>query len=82
MCYGLLAYLLVPQLSTRFWKIAISVMAGLVILYIGVSRLFVGDHYLSDVLAGYALGIAWSGLVYTVIEWIAKKKRNGNVQEK
>ena len=82
MCYGLLAYLLAPQLSSRFWKVAIGVMAGLIILYIGVSRLFVGDHYLSDILAGYALGVAWSGLVYTVIEWITKKKRNGNVQEK
>jgi membrane-associated phospholipid phosphatase len=82
MCFGLLAYLLVPKLSSRFGKVAISVMAGLIILYIGVSRLFVGDHYLSDVLAGYARGIAWSGLVYTMIEWITKKMRNGNVQEK
>ena len=82
MCYGLLAYLLIPKSSSRFWKIAISVMAGLIILYIGVSRLFVGDHYLSDVLAGYALGIAWSGLVYTVIELITMKRMNGHVQEK
>ena len=82
MCYGLLAYLLVPKSSSRFWKIAISVMAGLIILYIGISRLFVGDHYLSDVLAGYALGIAWSGLVYTVIELITMKRMNGHVQEK
>ena len=59
-----------------------ALLAGLIILYIGVSRLFVGDYYPSDVLAGCALGIAWSGLVYTMIEWIAKKKRNGNVQEK
>jgi hypothetical protein len=34
------------------------------------------------VVAAVALGIAWSGLVYTMIEWITKKKRNGNVQEK
>jgi undecaprenyl-diphosphatase len=82
MCYGLLAYLLIPKSSSRFWKIVISVMAGLIILYIGVSRLFVGDHYLSDVLAGYALGIAWSGLVYTVIELITIQRMNGHVQEK
>ena len=82
MCYGLLAYLLIPKSTSRFWKIAISVMAGLIILYIGISRLFVGDHYPSDVLAGYALGIAWSGLVYTVIELITMKRMNGHVQEK
>ena len=82
MCYGLLAYLLIPRMSSRFWKAVVIVTAGLIILYIGVSRLFVGDHYLSDVLAGYALGIAWSGLVYTVVELITKKRMNGHVQEK
>ena len=49
------------------------VTAGLVILYIGYSRMFVGDHYLTDVLAGYGLGIALCGSVYTLVEVIARK---------
>jgi undecaprenyl-diphosphatase len=73
MCYGLLAYLIVPKTSSRFWKVVVIVTAGLIILYIGFSRLFVGDHYLTDVLAGYGLGVAWSGLVYTLVEVIATK---------
>ena len=73
MCYGLLAYLIVPKISSRFWKALVIVTAGLLMLYIGFSRLFVGDHYLTDVLAGYGLGVAWSGLVYTLVEVIAKK---------
>ena len=73
MCYGLLAYLIVPKISSRFWRAVVIVTAGLIILYIGYSRLFVGDHYLTDVLAGYGLGVAWSGLVYTLVEVIARK---------
>jgi undecaprenyl-diphosphatase len=80
MCFGLLAYLIVPKISSRFWKAMVIVTAGLIILYIGFSRLFVGDHYLTDVLAGYGLGVAWSGLVYTLVEVIAKKLKNEQSQ--
>jgi undecaprenyl-diphosphatase len=73
MCFGLLAYLIVPKISSRCWKAVVIVTAGLVILYIGFSRMFVGDHYLTDVLAGYGLGVALCGLVYTLVEVIAKK---------
>lgn len=76
MCFGLLAYLLVPKIPSRFWKAVVIVTAGLVILYIGFSRMFVGDHYLTDVLAGYGLGVAWSGLVYTLVEVISKKMKH------
>src|SRR5512143_3451482 len=73
MCFGLLAYLLVPTITSRFWKAVVIVTAVLVILYIGYSRMFVGDHYLTDVLAGYGLGLALCGLVYTLVEVIARK---------
>jgi len=51
-------------------------------LFIGFSRIFVGDHYLLDVLAGYALGSAWSGLAYTLIELLFKRRILENVQQK
>jgi undecaprenyl-diphosphatase len=75
MCYGLLAYLLVPKMPSRVWKVIVIITAGLIIVYIGFSRVFIGDHYVSDVLAGLALGIAWSALVYTSVEWIAVRRR-------
>jgi len=75
LCYGLLAYMLVPLVRSRVWKIIIILAAVLIIAYIGFSRVFVGDHYPTDVLAGYALGIAWGGLVYTSVEIIARRRR-------
>ncbi len=75
LCYGFLAYLLVPRMPSRFWKLAVLVLALAIILYVGFSRLFVGDHYPSDILAGYALGIAWGGLGYTAVEILSKRAR-------
>ena len=74
-CYGLLAYLLVPKMPSRFWKWAVVIVAAVIILFDGFSRVFQGNHYLTDVLAGYALGLAWAGLVYTLIESLFIKKK-------
>lgn len=75
LAYGLLAYLFIPKMPSRFWKWVIVIAALLTILYIGFSRLFLGGHYLTDILAGYALGIAWAGLVYTLIERISMRRK-------
>jgi membrane-associated phospholipid phosphatase len=68
--YGLVAYFFVPRISSWQGKAAVIVGAVLIALYVGFSRIFLGDHYLTDVVAGYATGIAWSGLAYTVVELI------------
>ena len=81
-CYGFLAYLLVPKMPSRFWKWTVSIAALLIVLFDGFSRVFQGGHYLTDVLAGYALGIAWAGLVYTVIEGMFMKRKNQNVEKR
>lgn len=76
LCYGLLAYLFVPKMPSQFWKWVVIIVALLIMAYIGFSRLFLGGHYLSDLIAGYALGIAWAGLAYTLIERIFIKRKN------
>jgi membrane-associated phospholipid phosphatase len=80
-CYGLLAYLLAPKMSSLFWKIVVSAAAVLIIGFVGFSRIFTGGHYLTDILAGYAVGIAWSGLAYTLIERVFQERRIRNVKE-
>jgi undecaprenyl-diphosphatase len=64
-----------------FWKWTVGFIALLVVLFDGFSRVFQGNHYLTDVLAGYALGLAWAGLVYTLIEKIFIKRKVTNVEE-
>jgi len=67
-CYGLLAYLFIPKMPSAFWKWVVGIAAVLTMAYIGFSRVYLGGHYLTDVVAGYALGLAWAGLVFTLIE--------------
>jgi len=75
MCFGFLAYLIVPKISSTLGKAIVIILTIAAILYAGYSRLFVGDHFLTDVLAGYGLGFAWSGLVYTTIEVLARRRQ-------
>jgi membrane-associated phospholipid phosphatase len=79
--YGLVAYLLVPKIASAFWKGIVVAAALLIIVFVGFSRIFTGGHYLTDVLAGYAVGIAWSGMIYTLIEIFFQKIRRQHVKK-
>jgi undecaprenyl-diphosphatase len=79
--YGLLAYLLAPKMPSAFWKVVVVAAALLIIGFVGFSRIFTGGHYLTDVLSGYAVGIAWSGVVYTLIEIYIQKRRQSVKKE-
>lgn len=57
-CYGAVALVLLPAVPRRARRRAVAGTAALVAA-IGVSRLALGVHYLSDVLGGFALGGAW-----------------------
>jgi undecaprenyl-diphosphatase len=80
-CYGLLAYLLAPKIPSLFWKMVVGAAAVLIIAFVGFSRIFMGGHYLTDILAGYAVGIAWCGLAYALIERVFQEGRIRNVKE-
>jgi len=78
--YGLMAYFLVPKMRSAFWKGVVIAAALLIMVFVGFSRIFTGGHYLTDVLAGYAVGIAFSGAVYTLIEIYFQKRKNRNAK--
>lgn len=61
-CYGMLAWLVIAMARPRRagWVVA---LAALVVLCVGASRVLLGAHYVSDVLAGWLLGLAWLSLV-------------------
>jgi len=66
--YGMLAYLLVRDARGRRPRMAIVVGAVLLVLLIGLSRMYLGVHYLSDVLGGYAAGVVWLATCITGLE--------------
>ncbi|WP_196232596.1 phosphatase PAP2 family protein [Variovorax paradoxus] len=60
--YGFLAFLL-ARAKPVGTKIAITLSAAMVILLIAFSRLYLGAHWFSDVLASLSLGLAWVALL-------------------
>ena len=56
--YAVLLLVFLPHLRGAARDVAVAV-AVLMVLGIGLSRVALGVHYVSDVLAGYALGAAW-----------------------
>jgi len=60
--YGFLAFLLAQGLGPKGRTAAVSAVVLLVAL-IGISRLYLGAHWLSDVLGGLAFGTAWIALL-------------------
>jgi len=79
--YGLIAYLLVSKMRSASWKIFVVAAALLITVFVSFSHIFMGGHYLTDILAGYVVGIAWFGGAYALIEIYFKKRRSQNVKK-
>jgi undecaprenyl-diphosphatase len=72
--YGLLLYFFIPKMASRAVKVCVIAGVCFVALYVLYSRAFEGGHYPTDLVAGCAVGIAWSGLAHTVVELIFRKR--------
>ena len=68
--YGFVMYLVLRSRKSELFKgLAISMMGVLVVL-IGISRIYLGAHFPSDVLAGFIAGAIWLILSILALEWI------------
>lgn len=56
--YGFLVYIIYKHDKHHFKK-PLMIFLSLLIILIGASRLYLGVHYLSDVLTGYFIGLIW-----------------------
>ena len=76
--FGGLAALLYRRLPRTWLRVAVATAAVLVTLLIGFSRIYLGVHYPSDVLGGFAAGIVWVGAV-ALGDRIAAHRRRGRM---
>ena len=57
--YGALAVILTTRIKSVWLKIIVWISAITMILLVGISRIYLGVHHPSDVVAGYAVGLIW-----------------------
>lgn len=57
--YGFLIYLIYQNVKNKFLKIFLISILSLLIIMIGISRIYLGVHYTSDVCAGFLVSISY-----------------------
>ena len=62
---GIVAYLVILRLTTASARVLTAVVAAVFAATMGLSRVYLGHHWLTDVLGAWALGAAWLALVVT-----------------
>lgn len=64
--YGYLIYLIYKYVKNKYLKWISIVLLSILICYIGISRIYLGVHYTSDVLGGFLISLSYL-IVYTLI---------------
>lgn len=75
--YGMAAYLLSTLVRSALLRGLISIVATAMVVAITVSRLFLGQQYVSDASAGLAAGLVWLATCVTGIEIARQRKWGG-----
>ncbi|MGN1271416.1 MAG: phosphatase PAP2 family protein [Clostridia bacterium] len=75
--YGFLIYLVYKNIKNKKIKYPLIVMLSVLILLIGISRIYLGAHYATDVIGGWIIGIVYLAffIKYAYKKMIKKSKK-------
>ncbi|MFC4158035.1 phosphatase PAP2 family protein [Chitinimonas lacunae] len=62
--YGFLTFYLWRRFPSWLGRSLLLLLSSLLVAWVGLSRIYLGAHYLSDVIAAVSLGLAWLALVF------------------
>jgi membrane-associated phospholipid phosphatase len=81
--YGLLIYLCVRYKIAATLRVVLVCILTVIIFLVGLSRIYLGVHYPSDVAAGYLGGLIWVSfgiLLFNTLELWRKLKKKGGIE--
>ncbi len=79
--YGFLIYLIYKKVENKKLKWSLIVFLSLFTVLIGCSRIFLGVHYATDVLAGFLLTIAYLTIYTSIIDEYIGTEKKKNVEK-
>ncbi|QDP40363.1 phosphatase PAP2 family protein [Radiobacillus deserti] len=68
--YGFMIYFLLKSRISKQFKTILSFFSSCLIILIGFSRIYLGAHFPSDVIAGYLAGTVWMLICIIALEWV------------
>ena len=79
--YGMLLYLIQTHIEKQWLRIVLSVLVAIPLVLVGPSRIYLGVHYPTDVLAGWCLGFAALMAAIEVLKRIKARRERKPLQE-
>ena len=75
--YGFIIYLIYKRVEDKKKRRILTILFSTLIILIGISRIYLGVHYASDVIAGFSVGLAYLILFCTFVKEKFKKEHIG-----
>ena len=73
--YGFLALLFAQRIQTWRLRVLVFCLAAMWVALIGLSRIYLGAHYLTDVLGAIAAGCVWLSISWTGVETMRRWRK-------
>ncbi|MGP4075460.1 phosphatase PAP2 family protein [Halobacillus sp. K22] len=76
--YGFLIYLIGISRLRKGWKWLFNSLLATLILGVGLSRVYLGVHYFTDIIAGFLFGLAWLMICIAALEvtlWNQRRRK-------
>jgi len=72
--YGIIIFLLWKHIPNFYWRIIMIAVGSVMILAIGISRIYLGVHYPSDIVGGYLASGTWLAISIGLYQYVLERR--------